>query len=456
MVARERLIAVWRRTVRLSTPIAVQQAFTTLMRTVDLIVAGVFGPAAVAAVGLADLYAQVPLRVGLALGTGAIALSSQDTGRGAETTRNRAITQAWLLGAAAGLPLILVGLTMSEYLISLLGAEHEVVVLGGLYLTLVFAAAPMRIVGLVGARSLQGTGDTVTPMFVTGGANLLNAMLTVVLALGVGPAPELGVLGIGLATLIARTVEASLLTLAIASPWTGLAFARPRSITITRQLVGISVPNFAEGMSTSIANFPFNALLLVFGTEVNAAYHIARRIYQQFTGPIYRSINTVASIIVGQTLGEGDPAGAREAALAITALSVLVMSGIGGLLIAGASPIAAIFTGEPATLRHAITFTRVFGISLVFMGVFFPIAGTLRGAGETRIPFYARAIGAFGFMLGLSYVLAIPLGVGLPGIYAGMIVSYIVWAAVVTAGFQWGNWAERAAGLMAERAAADA
>jgi len=83
-----RVRTVWRRTLSLSWPLAVQQTFNTLMRTVDIIVTGLFSPAAVAAVGLADLYAQLPLRLGLGLGTGAIALSSQDTGRG----RNRPAT----------------------------------------------------------------------------------------------------------------------------------------------------------------------------------------------------------------------------------------------------------------------------------------------------------------------------------------------------------------------------
>lgn len=47
------------------------------MRTVDIVIAGLISPAAVAAIGLADLYAQIPLRTELGLGTGAIALSSQ-------------------------------------------------------------------------------------------------------------------------------------------------------------------------------------------------------------------------------------------------------------------------------------------------------------------------------------------------------------------------------------------
>jgi len=258
-----------------------------------------------------------------------------------------------------GLPLLLVGLTVSGPLIALLGAEPAVVEMGGRYLALVFAAAPMRIVGLVGARSLQGTGDTRTPMVVNGGANVTNIAATVGLGLGLGPFPNLGIVGVGLATAVSRTVEAVAITAAVASPrTTPPSFARPRSLTVTRQLVAVSLPNIAEGLSTSLANFPFNALLLTFGTDVTAAYHISRRAYQQFSGPLYRSYSVAASIVVGQLLGEGDPDEARFAGLAITALSVLTLGVAGVVLVAGARPIAGLFTGDPATLEHATAFTQ--------------------------------------------------------------------------------------------------
>jgi putative MATE family efflux protein len=450
-----RLTSVWRQMVGLGWPIAVQQTLTTLMRTVDIVVTGLFSPAAVAAIGLADLYAQLPLRVGLGLGAGAIALSSQDTGRGADRTRDRAITQALLIGTLCGLPLVATGLLFSHSLIDLLGAERAVVRLGGTYLALVFAASPMRIVGLVGARSLQGAGDTRTPMFVNGGANVLNIALTVTLGLGLGPAPELGIVGVGVATAVSRLFEALAIVGAVASARTSVSLSRPRSLTITRQLVAVSTPTFAEGMSTSLANFPFNALLLVFGTEATAAYHIGRRIYQQLTGPLYRSFSTVTSIIVGQHLGDGDPGAARYAATAVLGFSVVVLGCAGVLLVAGAESLVSVFTDDPATAGYAVQFTRVFGVSMLFFGIFFPLAGALRGAGDTRTPFYARLLGAFVFMVGVSYLLGVTLGFGLPGVYAGTILSYVCWAAVVVAGFVWGDWAGTAASMMADRAEAE-
>ncbi|WP_336361653.1 MATE family efflux transporter [Haladaptatus sp. ZSTT2] len=449
---RDRVVATWQSVMALSWPIVVQQFLNTLMRSIDIVVTGFFSPAAVAAIGLADLYAQVPFRIGRALGTGGIALSSQDTARGDAKTRDQATTQALLIGFLVGLPIVVIGFTLADALIAVLGAELEVVRMGASYLTLVFAAAPLRIVALVGARTLQGTGDTRTPLVVNGLANVVNIFATVGLGLGLVGLPRLGIVGVGLATAFSRGLECLAILGMIGSNRTELSLRRPRDATVTKQLVAVSLPNFAEGMSTSVANFPFNALLLVFGTEVSAAYHIGRRIYQQIAGPLYRSYSVAASIIVGQRLGAGKPADARFSGLAITALSALTLGVVGTSIWIMAEPLSSIFTADPETLGYAVTFTRISGISMFFFGVFFPMAGALQGASDTRTPFYARFTGTFGFMLCFSYLAGFWLGYGLSAVYLGIVLTYVWWALVVSAGFLWGDWAERAEQLMADRA----
>lgn len=454
---RARILAVWKRTVSLSWPIAIQQILNTLMRTVDLVVTALFSPAAVAAVGLADLYAQFPLRIGISLGTGAIALSSQDTGREAAHSRDRAITQSLGIGFLLGVPLVVIGLLLAPWFIEILGAEAEVVALGGTYLAIIFAAAPMRIVALVGARSLQGTGDTFTPMVINASSNLINIVLTVTLGLGLLGLPRLEIIGVGIATAVSRTIEATVMTGAIASSWTEPGLARPRGLTITKQLIWISTPTFAEGMSSSLARFPLNAMILFFGTEANAAYHIGRRIYQQLGAPFYRSYSVASSVIAGQSLGAGEPEQARFEGLAITAFSLLTLGMASTVLFISAEWIADLITDDPLTLEYAVVFTRVFAGAILIFAVFSPIAGVLRGAGDTTTPFIGRFIGSVVFLLGFSYVVGIMLGFGLPGIYAGILLNYLCWMVVVTIGFFRGGWMAKAASLIDERAeAADA
>ncbi|MFB6154250.1 MAG: MATE family efflux transporter [Haloferacaceae archaeon] len=428
------------------------QTFRTLMRTTDVIVTALFSPAAVVAIGLADLYARFPLRIGLGLGGGAIALSSQDTGRGAAATRDEAVTQAVLLGALFGLPFAVAGLLFGDDLLALLGAGPTVTRLGGTYLAIVFVTAPARHVSLIAARALQGTGDTRTPMYVNVVANGVNIAGTVVLGLGLFGAPRLEIVGVGAATAAANVVTATALCAAIRWTDTAAGFVRPRDPTIARQLLVVSTPRIGEGVAATLAEFPFNALLLGFGTAVNAGFQISRRMYQQVTGPLGRGYHVASSVVVGQSLGEDDPDGARFDGWAVTALGVATVGLVGLGLVFAADWFVRLLTDHPATVHYATRFAQVFGLVATFRVTFTVLSGALQGAGETRVPFLARTTGTFGFMLGVTYLAGEVLGHGPVGAYAGVGLSYLWMALVVAYGFRYGDWAGRAARMMAERA----
>jgi MATE family multidrug resistance protein len=491
---------VWRRVFALSWPISIEQIVRTGMRTTDVFVTAAFSPAAVAAIGLADLYARFPLRVGLGLGGGAIALSSQDTGAAAgdeaaseeatvdeapasderagdrngtpaddetntesiagddlsavdraELNRDEAVTQAVLLSALAGIPFVAFGVLFGREAIAILGAPPNVARVGGTYLAIIFATAPARIVGLTAARALQGTGDTRTPMVVNVAGNLINIAGSLVLGLGLFGVESYRVVGVGVATAVGNVFIAVVLCTLILSASTEVGFVRPRSAVVGRQLVAVSLPRVVEGLSNTLANFPFNALLLAFGTNVNAAYQIGLRIYQQLTGPLSRGYNVAASIVVGQALGEGEPLAARGNGWATAALGLVTVGTVGALIYASAPTLVHLFTTESSTAPVAIGFTRAFGIAAPFLVTFVVVSGALQGASDTRTPLVARIVSLLCFYLGFSYLASVHLDWGVLGIQTGIVLHYASAATIVTAGWHYGNWADRASAMLTER-----
>jgi MATE family multidrug resistance protein len=448
---RERVVSVWRRVLSLSWPVMVEQTTRTLMRTVDIVVTAVFSPVAVAAVGLADLYARFPLWVGLGMGAGAISLSSQDTGSGADANRDEAISQALVVGAVVGVPFAAFGVGFGEAAIGLLGAPTEVARVGGAYLAVVLATAPARHVALIAARALQGTGDTRTPMYVNVAANGLNIAGSVTLGFGLLGAPALSVVGVGIATAAANVFTAVALVAALAGSWADADLVWPTDLVITKQLLRVSAPSVAEGLVSTLAEFPLNAILLGFGTPVNAGFQIGRRLYQQLTGPLSRGLYVGASVLVGQALGEGDADGARFDGWATVALGVATVGLFGLALAAVAGPLVSAFTDDPATAEAATGFARVYGLTAAFLVTFSVLQGSLAGASETRIPFVARSSGMAIFTLGFTYVAGVVLGYGVLGAYLGIGLTYVWMALVVVASFYRGGWAARAASMLEER-----
>jgi Na+-driven multidrug efflux pump len=241
------------------------------------------------------------------------------------------------------------------------------------------------------------------------------------------------------------------LTAAIFSSRTSAAFVRPERLVITRQLLAVSAPRIGEGMVATVAEFPFNALLLTFGTEVNAAYQIGRRAYQQVTSPLSRGYNTATSVVVGQSVGAGDITEARFQGWTTLVLGVGTVGVIGLILAAGAEPFVALFTDDALTAGYAEGFARAYGLAAPALAGYLVLAGALQGGSDTRTPFVARVSGLFGFLLGFSYVTSVVLGWGVAGIYAGVALQYVWSLAVVGWGFAYGDWAAKATEMMGAR-----
>ena len=427
---RSRTVQEWKRIASLGWPITVQHAVRTMMRTTDLIVAGLFGPVAIAALGLANLYTQVPLRIGVGIGTSALALSSQETGTGNTDTRNESITQALIIGAIIGIPLAVLGVAFREEAIHIFGAPPDVVALAAPYLAIVLGTAPARHITLIGEKSLQGVGDTLTPMYIRSGSNIVNIIGTVVLALGVGPIPRLEVVGIAIATAGANVLAALAVLYVFIIHRSEVDLVRPTDPEIGRQLVRISVPRSVEGLSITAASFPLNAILIAFGVEIYAAFEVGRTVYDQIVGPFTRSFSVVGSIITGQSLGDGRPDDARFSIATLALLSLIVTTVLGTVMIVVHDPLAAVFSDDPVTGQAAVGFIIVFGLFSPFEGLFKVYSGGLQGAGETTKPFIAEITGVFGLLLGVTYVGGVSIGGGIGYAYAG-IMLYGVWRFVL-------------------------
>lgn len=421
------------------------------MRTTDLLVTGLISPAAISAIGIANLYTQFPLFLGIGLGSGSMALTSQDTGRGSTASRDRAISTACAMGGILGIPLALLGLTFAGEAMALLGPPTEVVRAGSLYLGVVMLTAPARHITLIVARALQGTGDTMTPMYIRGAANALNIAGTVGLGLGVGPAPRLGVLGVGLATAGANVLAASLALAVLLSDRTDITLVSPNDLRIAIQLVTIAAPRAVQGFSRTIIEFPLNAILLTFGVNVNAGYHVSRRVFQQVNAPIARSFSVVASILVGQAVGTRDMSEAEFLGRSTALLGVCVSIVIGTAMYLAATPLAFVFSEDTGTVSAAAFFIQAFAVAIPFTMLFRVFSGALEGGSETRVPFLSDLTGLVVFMLALPYVGSIVLGYGIAVVGTG-IVAYNVWRATLV-GF-WFNrdgWIDRAGRMMDAR-----
>src|SRR6056297_2559872 len=452
-------LPVWKEAYILAWPVMLNHIFTTAMRTTDMILMGFFGPAAVTAVGLGDVWERIILRIGLGLGTGSISLISQESGTGSKKAQDNAdevLSQAIFASFVIGIPFIIIGWLIPEKLISILGAAPEVVKLGAQYLLIMFSAAPFRIMTIISARALQGTGDTKTPMVVEVIGNLVNIGLSIVLALGIGPFPDYGVIGVGIGTFSAKLLSAIIYIVLFIGPKTKFNLQLPSkdwNYTIITQLFKVSMPKIMQGLYQSLITFPFNSLVLMFGTEAAAAYHISRRIYQQIIAPMHRSYYTVTTILGGQKLGAGKPEESKKVTRGMLWVTLFTIGSFAVVVFFTAPFLVSIFTNDATTTSFGIRFLRALSIGGPILTIYGVFAGMLNGAGNTKTAFYGNFVSQTIFKLGLSYLLSMVFNLGLLGILIGLVIDFMFRALWVARKYIKGDWVDEAGKMIEERRA---
>ena len=100
----------------------------------------------------------------------------------------------------------IVGWVASPALLKLLAMPPDAMPLALAYLRVIFTAMPAILVLVLLMMALRGAGDAMTPLWFMILAVVLDASLNPVLILGIGPAPELGIAGSALATVIANFI----------------------------------------------------------------------------------------------------------------------------------------------------------------------------------------------------------------------------------------------------------
>ncbi|MEF8830217.1 MAG: MATE family efflux transporter [Halobacteriales archaeon] len=434
------------RTVDLAWPRIVTGIARMSKNAADVAMVGVgVGPTAIAGVGFASPFWGTAFTIGGGLAAGTIALVSQRFGAEAYDELGVAVRASALLVVALSIPLSVLFWTFPGELIGLLTGDPETIGYGVEYLRLLALGVPFAGLNLIGSRTFIGVDDAWTPMLFRGGGATANVALNAVFIFGL----DMGVTGAALGTVLANVlVTAAFAGALVAGRFPGIGdlpirvspagrYAHRDTIT---DVVSIGTPVVGRNLVWTVSRFPMLAIVGLFGPTVVAAYVISRRIWGLINTPGW-GFGLAASSLVGQSLGEGDETTAEAFAREITLVSVATYVVAAAIAIAFAEPIVSLFVGagETETIAIAIPLVYAAALAVVFQGVTSTIAGALDATGDTRWPFYSRAIGMVGLAIPVTYVGATT-ALGLWGLYLSYFAQTVVPAAINYWRFSTGEW----------------
>jgi putative MATE family efflux protein len=427
----------------LAWPSLIENMLQTALVFVDLVFVGQLGPDAIAGVGLGAQLAFLLQVLFMGLAVGNTALVARYIGAKDKPEAEHIAKQSLLITAVLSVFIAVIGYVTSAPLIDAMGATPEVTKIGGGFMSVVSIFAIALGVMFVGGGTLRGSGDTFTPMLITGAINVINIVLDYLLIFGNFGFPNLGAVGSAVATSISRVIGAGLILYVLFRRgsvlklpfWSGWHFHRDA----VARIINIGGPTAIEQVVFQVGFIVFSAIAVNLGTADLAAQQIAFNIAGFSILPAF-AFGVAGMTLVGQNLGAKNPERAEASAYQALKSGMVWMVLMGAGFFIWRSWLVGLYTNDADVQRLGEMCLTFIAFAQPFQCLSIVWGQALRGAGDTRATLLYTFIGIWVMRVGLGYVLGIGLGWGLLGMWIAWYADFVARALLVLFRFRAGKW----------------
>ena len=419
---------------RLAFPVATVQVGMMLMGVVDTIMVGHVSPVDLAAVALGNLYFFSASVFGLGTLLALDPLVSQAVGAADREGIARSVQRGAVLAVLLAIGAAAV-LAPAGPVLALLGQPPDVVPIAAGYVHAALLGVLPFYLYVVLRQTLQAIGRVGLVVVTMVAANLANVAFNWVMVFGNLGFPAMGAVGAGWASTLSRVVMTGAL---FALAWPTLRpFARPlrtgtfRSAPLLRMLT-LGAPIGGQLLLEFGAFAVIGVLMGWLGTTAMAGHQVAINL-ASLTFMVPLGVAQATTVLVGRSVGGGDPPGARRAAGAGLMVGALFMVGTAILFLTVPEVLARAYTADRAVQAIAVVLIPVAGVFQVFDGLQVVGTAVLRGVGDTRVPMIVHVLGFWLVGFPVSLVIGFRLGGGPEGLWWGLVAGLAAVAVLLLA-----------------------
>jgi len=428
----------------LAIPMVLEMAMESTFAIVDVYFVARLGDAAVSVVGLTEALLTLVYAFAFGLAMSTTALVARRIGEGNVPGAVRGASAALVLGLVVGLIFSLPGVLLAPELLGLMKAEPAVIAAGSGYTRFVLGGSVVVLFLHLDNAIFRGAGDPALAMRALGIANAINLALDPCLIFGLGPFPELGVAGAGLATLIGRSIgvlyQWSMLRRGTGRLALRGAVARVEWPVLV-ELVRLSLGGVAQLLIATASWVALMRIVAPFGKSAVAGYTIAVRIVIFAFLPAWGLANSAATL-VGQNLGAGAPERAERSVWLTGFYNMAFLACVSVVFLVFAPELIAIFTDAEETRALGVQALRTLSYGYVFYAWGMVLAQAFNGAGDTLTPTRLNLFCFWLFQIPLAWGLAHPAGMGPAGVFWSVCLSESLLALAALVVFRRGRWKE--------------
>lgn len=432
---------IWKELLLFSVPLLLGNLFQQLYNAVDSVVVGNYiGAQALAAVGSSApvINLLVSFFMGLSVGAGVI-ISRYFGARNMESLQD-SIHTSLALTMTAGIFMTLFGIIFSPTILRWIGTPSDVMSSSVLYLRIYFGGILSVMLYNMGSGILRAVGDSKNPLYFLIVSSITNILLDLLFVIVF----DMGIAGVGWATLIAQTISAVLTLLLLIKTkqeykvtLKKIRFHKDKLIEIIR----LGLPSGIQNGVVSFSNVIVQSNINAFGSLAMAGCGAYTKIDGFAILPVM-SYSMALTTFTGQNMGAKKYDRVKQGARSGIIMSLLTTIAISALLLIFGEQVLSIFSDNPKVISYGLYMMHVLAPFYIFLAISHAFNGIIRGAGITTIPMIVMITCWCGMRM--TWILAsVPIFHDIGVVFMGWPLTWAASALWLSLYYKKGNWMKR-------------
>ena len=396
----------YRKALSLALPMILQGFISIGVNTTDTIMLGQFGEAQLSAASLSNSFFSIFVILCFGIGGGAVVMTSRFWGSGDRDSIRKVITIMLRISISVGVVFMLATWIMPDTILSAYTRDQEIISYGAKYYSFLCFAFLFQSISLTATLVLRSIGKATIPLLASCCSFLLNIFFNWLFIFGKLGAPRLEIQGAAIGTLIARIIECAVIFGYILVVDKKVGYRIRDFFAATGHMMPLylrySVPVIISDLMLAIGNNVIAVIMAQIGSSFVAANAITM-VTVQICSIFSMAVAMSSSIVIGNTMGDGDKERAQGEGVTFLNISILLGIASGVLILIIKPMIIDYYEVTDYTKDIAVRLMNAVSFVIIFRTVGAMLTkGVLRGGGDTRFLMLADIL--------FLWVASIPLG----------------------------------------------
>ncbi|MBO5336780.1 MAG: MATE family efflux transporter [Lachnospiraceae bacterium] len=431
--------------IRMAWPAVCESFFISLAGIVDTYMVSSMGANAVAAVGLTTQPKFMGMALFIAMNVSISALVARRRGEQKKKEANQILVTAIVCCILAAIVISAATVGFANQIIAFCGSTEETHGMAVSYFRIIMGGIIFNALSMAINAAQRGAGNTKIAMRTNLISNLVNVIGNYLLIQGHLGFPALGIHGAALATVFGTVVACvmSIHSLMKKDIFVSIPYIMKEKIKpVADSLVNIVKVGYSVFIEQILMRIGFMSTAMMaagMGMAPLAAHQVGMNILG-LTFSFGDGMQTAAVALIGRSLGEKQPDKAKTYGKICRRIGLCISICLAVIYFTFGEAIYKLFFVEEEIVAVGVDIIRVVIFIVLFQVSQVIYMGCLRGAGDTGYTAMASTISVTLIRTGFSYLCGFTLGLGMVGIWLGILADQISRFLFASIRFKMGKW----------------